>query len=342
MPKSLLWSIKLLLTAAILSVIVWKVDLQSVRDTFSSLAPEAVFIAFAIVFIQAVCAAARLSMVVAAFARHLPFGDSLRITIESIFFGQTFVSFLGSDALRIWRVRKSGFSLEQTTTVITLDRLIGIIVNHVLLLASLPWLLITIQNTTVRLGLVVLAVAGIAGTGTVLLLGYLRGRIFVSGPIGARLRSSRAAGLLVEAATVGRHLLRPNSLIIKAAGVSVLCAACSGLAFFVLLLGWRVEPSVAFLAALLVPAVLEIAMLPISIAGWGVREGAAIVAFGTVGVSAPVALGSSVAFALLILTLGLAGGALWLFDRRAPRNLSVADLAPEPTAALDASTAKSG
>jgi hypothetical protein len=84
----------------------------------------------------------------------------------------------------------------------------------------------------------------------------------------------------------------------------------------VLLLGWQVDLLSALLAALLVPAVLEIAMLPISIGGWGVREGAAIVAFASVGVSPAVAFGGSVAFALLSLLLALVGGTTWLLGRR--------------------------
>jgi glycosyltransferase 2 family protein len=62
--------------------------------------------------------------------------------------------------------------------------------------------------------------------------------------------------------------------------------------------------------------VLEIAMLPISIAGWGVREGAAVVAFGTLGIPAVMAFGASVLFALLTLVLGLSGGVSWLLARR--------------------------
>jgi hypothetical protein len=61
---------------------------------------------------------------------------------------------------------------------------------------------------------------------------------------------------------------------------------------------------------------MEIAMLPISIAGWGVREGVAIIAFSGFGVPSPVALGSSLLFGLIVLAVGLVGGLLWLVDHR--------------------------
>jgi hypothetical protein len=90
----------------------------------------------------------------------------------------------------------------------------------------------------------------------------------------------------------------------------------NSLIFFALLVGWGVAPLAAVGCALLVPAVLEIAMLPISIAGWGVREGVAMIAFSGFGVSSNVAFGSSIVFASIALVLGLIGGLLWLVDRR--------------------------
>jgi uncharacterized protein (TIRG00374 family) len=339
MKKFMPWAIKLALTIAILSIIAWKLDPRTVTATFSSLAPIAVLVAFGVAFLQAVCVAIRLSIIVSTFRYHLPIRDSLRITLESIFFGQTFISFLGSDALRIWRIRKSGLSLEQSTTAVALDRLLGIIVNHALLLVSLPWLLLTIESRSVRLILIVLALAGIAGTCVVLFLGYFRNAILQRFDGSSQKRLAGVFAFLAQAMTAGRHLLKPNRTLFLAAAVSLLSACCNSVVFFVLLLGWQIDAKSAFLAALLVPAVLEIAMMPISIGGWGVREGAAIVAFGTVGIAAPIAFGSSVAFALLALALGLIGGLLWLSGRGSVANIvnlenEIADV--QPAASLPA------
>src|SRR3954465_296445 len=75
--------------------------------------------------------------------------------------------------------------------------------------------------------------------------------------------------------------------------------------------------------ALLVPAIMEIAMLPISLAGWGVREGAAVVAFGALGLPADYALGASVAFGLTVAAVSMLGGILWLVDRRQMTQTSI-------------------
>lgn len=323
MNRHALWIAKLVLTAMILFVIAWKLDLARIRDAVMSLAPAAVLAAFLVIALQAVCTGIRLAFVVSTFGHALSAWQSIRISVESIFFGQTFVSFLGSDALRIWRVRKSGLDLDQASAAVALDRVIGIIINHMLLLASLPWLLARIDNDAVRLILIALAVAGIAGTAAVLLLGYWRERIIGTAARITGLRAARIARLAAQAMTAGQRLLRPHPRLFLAAGISLLSALCNSFVFFILFLGWQIDPATALLAALLVPAVLEIAMLPISIAGWGVREGAAIIAFGTVGVPLAVAFGASVAFALLTIALGLIGGLSWMLGQKKP--LAAAD-----------------
>jgi len=330
MTKPALWIAKLALTLVILAVIVWKLDFAAVRAAFVSLAPAAIPIAFLVIVLQTVCTGLRLGIIVSTFGQRISALHAVRISIESIFFGQTFVSFIGSDALRVWRVRRAGLSLDQAGEAVALDRVLGIMVNHALLLVSLPWLFARIDNEAVRLILIALALAGIAGTITVLVFGYFKDGIVEAASRISGIRRARIAGFAAQAITAGQHLLHPHPRLLLATAVSLLSAVCNALVFFVLLLGWQVDPVTALLASLLVPAVLEIAMLPISIAGWGVREGAAVVAFGTLGIPAAVAFGASVLFALLTLALGLFGGLSWLIGRRphpkadAPEPLRVA------------------
>jgi hypothetical protein len=68
---------------------------------------------------------------------------------------------------------------------------------------------------------------------------------------------------------------------------------------------------------------MEIAMLPISLAGWGLREGAAVVAFGALGLPADQALGASIAFGLTLAAVSMLGGILWLVDRRQMTQISM-------------------
>ena len=64
----------------------------------------------------------------------------------------------------------------------------------------------------------------------------------------------------------------------------------------------------------LMPPVLLLMTLPISIAGWGVREAAMVTAFGLIGVSNEGAVVLSVTFGLAAVFMALPGGIVWLMS----------------------------
>jgi hypothetical protein len=133
--------------------------------------------------------------------------------------------------------------------------------------------------------------------------------------------------MLFEMATVGKHLLAPRVELLQAALLSFIIAILNSVVFFAILYAWGVSAATALKCAVLIPGVLEVAMLPVSVAGWGVREGIVIFTFGKLGVPAPLALGCSLVYALILLGLGMVGGAVWLADRQATsaRDLALAD-----------------
>jgi len=75
--------------------------------------------------------------------------------------------------------------------------------------------------------------------------------------------------------------------------------------------------SVAAVAAF-VPLILLMMLVPLTIGGWGLREGAAAVLFPVAGASAAGGLAASVAFGLMLLVSVLPGVAIVLKRRRAP------------------------
>jgi hypothetical protein len=68
----------------------------------------------------------------------------------------------------------------------------------------------------------------------------------------------------------------------------------------------------------LVPPVILVAVVPISIAGWGVREGAMIAAFAYAGLPQSDGLIVSLLFGIGFLLVGIVGGLVWVvtIDRR--------------------------
>jgi hypothetical protein len=72
---------------------------------------------------------------------------------------------------------------------------------------------------------------------------------------------------------------------------------------------------------MVVPPVTLIQLVPVSLAGWGVREAALVTALGSFGVPAEAALAISVLVGLCSIVVGLPGGLIWLADW---------DIAPSP------------
>ena len=76
--------------------------------------------------------------------------------------------------------------------------------------------------------------------------------------------------------------------------------------------GVRAAPTVLLPLALLVLVAMA---LPLSVAGWGVREGAAAWLFGAAGLGAEVGVAVATAYGTMALVAVLPGGALLLLDR---------------------------
>ena len=77
---------------------------------------------------------------------------------------------------------------------------------------------------------------------------------------------------------------------------------------------------------MIVPPVSLIQLLPISLAGWGVREVVLVIALASFGVPAEAALATSVLLGLCLIIIGVPGGLLWLTDwdiARPDQNVSV-------------------
>jgi hypothetical protein len=183
------------------------------------------------------------------------------------------------------------------------------------LLAALPWLLTSEASRAVKVIVIVLAAVGVAAFALILLLGYLRGRLGILDRLPARMRTRFIRAIIAEVSTVGDNFLASRRWLAWIFVLSASITVANMLMFAAILGGMGVALPLAASCALLVPAVIEITMLPISLAGWGLREGAAVVAFGALGLPPGQALAASIAFGLIVAAVSMLGGVLWLVDR---------------------------
>jgi hypothetical protein len=65
---------------------------------------------------------------------------------------------------------------------------------------------------------------------------------------------------------------------------------------------------------LLIPPIMLITLMPISIAGWGVREATMGLAFGFAGLSANEGVNVSLLFGAVLFIVGAIGGLVWILS----------------------------
>ena len=98
-------------------------------------------------------------------------------------------------------------------------------------------------------------------------------------------------------------------------GYAIVIQLMVGLVIFLLAKGFRFEFDLIW-CIVFMPFVLLVSMIPVSIAGWGVREAVMVTAFSLVGVPSGETLVVSISYGLLVTLSGLPGGVVWLIGRR--------------------------
>jgi uncharacterized membrane protein YbhN (UPF0104 family) len=99
-------------------------------------------------------------------------------------------------------------------------------------------------------------------------------------------------------------------------------------------IAWCVVQSIAAPVAFsqifqLVPPVMLITMLPISIAGWGVREATMGLAFGYAGLMTNEGINISLLFGAVSFMVGAFGGLVWIFSAEKAAQVSAPIQIPE-------------
>jgi uncharacterized membrane protein YbhN (UPF0104 family) len=176
----------------------------------------------------------------------------------------------------------------------------------VLVLVLMPWIYDLMPGDAARLQLMIAISTVVLATASIFLIRYLP----------EWLLRHRLADPFARISTGLSRLLKAPAYGITA----LFCALVSHLAMGAMCFWIAKALSVKvglFDCILLVPPVMLVAMVPASIGGWGVREGAMVVALGLAHVAAADALSISVIFGIAVLISGLPGGIIWLFTEKA-------------------------
>jgi len=304
MRRILLSTIKVLISAALLYLALRKVNLSELASRINIASLGWIGMAIAVTFLQIFVGVLRWRQISAECGAPLATRQAMRFNLIGTFFNQTLPSSIGGDAVRLWLVARGGAGWRAATYSIFVDRAIGLIALAIIIVASLPWSYSLISDPHGRSALLFVDFAALAGGVGFLVLGRLRWpwlkrwwgthHLHACSVIANRVIFSRERGPKIAVLSFLVHLLA-------------------------VVVAWCVVRSIAAPVLFgqvfqLIPPVMLITMMPISIAGWGVREATMGLAFGYAGLLTSEGVNVSLLLGAVSFIVGAFGGLVWIFS----------------------------
>ena len=304
--KNIILALKFLVSSVLIWFLIDGIDLGMASARILKADLQFLIVAFGFAVLQIVISVVRWRVVLKAINGVLSFGNCFRLYLVGTFFNQALPSAFGGDAVRIYRAYKEGLSLQCSINGVMLERASTVLGLILLVIFAAPFFIdhVSPKDATLIIAMIILlGVAGVAGLLILLFLDRLPTKYF-------HWRFVNGIGLL--ASDTRRVFLSP---IYAFKAITWSLMGHINIALMVFLLGISIGLEITwFDCMVLMPPVLLAMTLPISIAGWGVREQAMVAAFALVNVPGEGALALSIMFGLLGLIIGLPGGIVWLIS----------------------------
>ncbi|MEE2688227.1 MAG: lysylphosphatidylglycerol synthase transmembrane domain-containing protein [Pseudomonadota bacterium] len=320
LSKTILFLIKAAVTVGLIWFVLRGQDLSALGERLADISPLKVGAAIALLAGQNVIAAQRWIVIMRLFGQALPYRVALRFFFEGLFFNQALPSTVGGDGVRMYRAVKAGLPVAAGVKGVLLDRIAGLFGLLAIVALTQPWLYARVDDISARSAFAVIIVAGVIGVSLLILCrrlpaDWVKWRV-IRGLIGL------SDGVV--------ELFRRADVALPVFGISVVGHLMMVLAIFIL--ARDLNLAITFVDCLvLIPGVMLLSAVPISIAGWGVREAVMVAAMGLLGVTTDGSTSLSLIYGFSMVIIGLIGGMLWFAnsDRR------VGDLTPLPASAND-------
>jgi uncharacterized membrane protein YbhN (UPF0104 family) len=293
--------VRLLVTAGLLWALLARVDLSQAKALFDHLSVPLLAAGAAALLATSPFSALRWHVVLGAETTSPGPWTLLKIVLVGMFFNQTLPSGVGGDAVRAWRCHRLGVGAGAAIRSILLDRVTGYLVMVALFVAGLPLLLHILPDAHQRYGVVALLGTALCGLFALFLIDYLPRRLL-------------HFRLVAEFAALSREGRRLFARPARLGTIMGLAAATVGLTILgFMLVAKSLGVDLSFISwAVIVPPVTLIQLVPVSLAGWGVREVGFVVVLAGFGIPAEAALAASLLVGLCLIVIGLPGGLLWL------------------------------
>ncbi len=299
------------LKAAVSGTLIWylfsSMDLDALGRHLAAMDIAMLALAYAVILIQVGIGGLRWASVLKALGVVFPVISAIRLFFVGAFFNQALPGGTGGDAVRVYMIYREGISLRNAINGVVIERVATVLALVALVDATQPLFLESLKPEAAKLsitGVVMVTVVSLVGLALVSQLDRLP-------------ESFKRWRVVRGLSNLGQDTRRVLFSPMRAALPMLWCLVGHlnvSLAVFVLAKGLGLAVTLLD-CVVLIPPVLLILTVPISIGGWGVREGAMVWAFALVGVPTEGALVLSLLFGFTALAGALPGGAVWLAGR---------------------------
>jgi uncharacterized protein (TIRG00374 family) len=310
-------TLKALASIALLALALRGIDTAVIRTHLAEADPWTVAVAIALVTGISAIHTQRWKIVLNCLGRDLRFVLAWKLVLIGYFFNQTLPSTVGGDAFRVWGAYRNGTRVGDAISSVIIDRVAALASLLLMILLGLRWLFELITVPTARWVVMLVLVGG--ALGMTLLLSLAR--------FASLLGRWRLTRLLLPVATGARVVFGSGAATTQIVLLTIAGYAIASYAVHFLAQGLAIKLGFGD-ALLLIPLVTLVTVLPVSIAGWGLRESAMVVALGLVGVPAAAAFSLSVLYGLVVMASGVPGGVIWLMMRRVAPAVASAEVGP--------------
>ncbi|HET7378349.1 MAG TPA: lysylphosphatidylglycerol synthase transmembrane domain-containing protein, partial [Anaerolineae bacterium] len=193
------------------------VNVGALAERLARLESGWIALALLLLMIQVALLAARWQEIAAACGTNLVFRAALQFSFIATFFNQVLPSTIGGDSARIWFLARKGAGWAIATYSVLIDRIVGVFVLVLIVIACLPWTFELIHDPIARAVLLMIGCGAVAGTSIFLLIGTnfrqwldrwpLARHLSAASRVAASLCGSRRACSVIFAYSVAIHLL---------------------------------------------------------------------------------------------------------------------------------------
>jgi len=304
---SIPWGIllKFLVSGGLIFWLLTKIDVAKVWEVIQDLHAGILALALVVIWITLVAIAKRWQLVIRLGGIDASLANLTEATFIGAFFNQFLPSSVGGDFFRILAVRRYGASLNNAVTSVFMDRLFGFISLGILCLLVIPAEGKILLDSDLKWPFLVtmFLLAGVFGGGVLLLFLPKQWHSYFL------IRPFHSVIEMVQGALSQKNLFL--SMLVSSLVASILVI----LGLQILMFGFDMPLTWGQGVAIL-PVVMLLTSLPISFAGWGLREGALIIALGVYGVPQETALALSLVYGVLQLVSAIPGLVLWIVEKR--------------------------